>query len=127
MAHSDPSMSVRRHERATARDLEARYGRALADTALVAPIATWVGPVESPRGAHIIRIAARREPILPSLDSVAHRVRAEMIRDIKRDNFQRRYKRTARLCEVEIAHGAEAGSRPFVGVQVVAPTASFAD
>jgi hypothetical protein len=44
MAYGDPSMSVRRHERATARDLEARYGRALADTALVAPIATWVGP-----------------------------------------------------------------------------------
>jgi hypothetical protein len=50
-----------------------------------------------------------------------------MIRDIKRDNFQRRYKRAAHLCEIEIAHGAEAGSRPFVGVQVVAPTASFAD
>lgn len=75
----------------TASDIAARFGEDFAGSLRDLPDGVWSGPVASGLGLHLVRIAGRRAPDRPNLDSVRQRLandwRAATIRKAQDDAY----------------------------------------
>lgn len=60
------------------RELRAIYGPRFPDLLMQEPVGEWSGPLASPFGLHVVRVDAREDGEVPSLDAV----RAEVYRDL---------------------------------------------
>lgn len=93
-------------------DLVAReFGEGFAAVLVTLPVGEWQGPVESGFGAHLVRIAARSEPVTPALADVRETVQREW------ENAERQAARTARLERLRarydvVVEGLPAGATP---------------
>lgn len=80
-----------RIEEASASDIAARFGDDFAGSLREMPDGVWSGPVGSGLGLHLVRIAQRRAPDKPSLESVRQRLendwRASTIRKAQEDAY----------------------------------------
>jgi hypothetical protein len=63
----DPSLLPAEMKAATPRDIANVFGEAFAADIEDAPVERWIGPVESPFGAHLVRLSARVAGRLPPL------------------------------------------------------------
>lgn len=77
----DPFLLGRRLADRTTTEIEQRFGLAFARALAEAPLDTWIGPVESAYGAHLVRVTERREGGLPPLEDVRERVRRDVLRE----------------------------------------------
>lgn len=66
----DPSLLPVEMTNATPRDIANVFGEAFAADIEDAPVDRWVGPVESPFGAHLVRVSARVAGRIPPLDEI---------------------------------------------------------
>ena len=66
----DPSLLPPRMESASPRDIANVFGEAFAAEIEGAPVDRWFGPIESPFGAHLVRLSARVEGNLPALTEI---------------------------------------------------------
>ena len=80
-------------------DLNRDYGPAFTKAALEAPEKTWVGPVASPYGVHLIRVESRLAPEVPPLEAVRDDVRTAWMAEQRqlnnrtfRDDLRKKYK-----------------------------------
>ncbi|NVP57611.1 peptidyl-prolyl cis-trans isomerase [Mycoplana rhizolycopersici] len=77
--------------------VEKMFGSGFGVAVAALPIRRWSGPVSSGYGAHLVRLAVRREEVLPPLDKVRDRVlaewRADEARQMREEYNQRLLKR----------------------------------
>lgn len=109
LARTDGALTVRPRERAPLRVIRTQHGEAIADALLSAPLGEWTGPVESPRGAHLLRALSRESRRVPSLDEIMPRVRGAVLAELRAANFERRYARLRERYQVTVACGSKAG------------------
>lgn len=74
-ATGDPALLPLTYADIALTDLARDYGPAFTQAARDAPLNTWVGPVNSPYGVHLIRVEGRRPSEAPALSSVLAEVR----------------------------------------------------
>jgi hypothetical protein len=67
----------------THRQLVAAFGDDFARAVRGASIGSWIGPLRSSYGMHLVRVTARAAGAMPDLDRVRSRVRAEYLRDAR--------------------------------------------
>lgn len=67
-------------------DLVRDYGAAFAKAAQEAPLGTWIGPVPSPYGLHLVRVEARQGADVAAFDSVRSDVRDAWIAERRAAN-----------------------------------------
>ncbi len=72
---SDPFMLALTYADVSAIELLRDYGPEFAQLAEKAPLGTWVGPVASPFGWHVVRIESRRPARIPPFNDVKSEVR----------------------------------------------------
>ena len=77
----DPSLLPLAYADVSLRDLARDYGPEFVKAAQTAPLGTWVGPVRSPFGWHLIRVESRPAPQPVAFDSVRDRVREDLAAD----------------------------------------------
>ena len=66
----DPTLLPPEMTRVTPRDVANVFGEAFTADIEDAPVDEWIGPVESPFGAHLVRLAARQAGRLPPLAEI---------------------------------------------------------
>jgi hypothetical protein len=66
----DPSLLPPQMKSATPRDVANVFGEAFAADIEDAPVEQWIGPVESPFGAHVVRLSSREAGRLPPLAEI---------------------------------------------------------
>lgn len=73
------------------RVVDGTFGTGFFDALTTLPPGLWAGPVESPFGAHLVRVVERREAQVPPLDEIRDRVerdwRADLIDRLREDRF----------------------------------------
>lgn len=84
-------------------DIARDYGSAFTKAALEAPVQTWVGPVASPYGVHLVRIEARRAPETPPLALIRDDVRTAWMAERRQANNRAFRDDLRKAYEVEIA------------------------
>lgn len=109
---SDPSLLPLSYADVTLDDLTRDYGPAFSQAVADAPQGAWVGPVESPFGAHLIRVESRRPREIPPLADVRDDVRAAWIEDRRKAANRAYIQRLWRRYDVEIADLPPAGPAP---------------
>ena len=80
-AAGDPSLLPTNYADVSVRDLERDYGPAFEEAARQAKPGTWVGPIASPYGVHLLRVEARMAPQVPAFESVRAEVHAAWLAD----------------------------------------------
>jgi len=84
----DPEAAVRRGDpfvlgshfiAASRAEIERLFGPSFAQAIETAPVETWLGPLRSSYGVHLVWLHARREPQLPAVDAVRGRLVHEML------------------------------------------------
>ncbi|ODR94981.1 hypothetical protein AUC70_04235 [Methyloceanibacter stevinii] len=83
----DPTLLPRSVPLSPLRLVQRDFGDDFADDVLRAPAGEWIGPVESPFGLHLVRVAKRVEAYDPKLDEVRDAVRRDW-RNLKRQEHQ---------------------------------------
>ena len=73
----DPSLLPAEMTKVTPRDVGNVFGEAFAAEVEDAPVERWIGPIESPFGAHIVRLSARVAGRLPPLADIRNVVLRE--------------------------------------------------
>jgi peptidyl-prolyl cis-trans isomerase C len=102
-AAGDPALLPLSYADVAVNDLARDYGDAFTRAALTAPVGTWVGPVASPYGVHLIRVEKRLAPEAPPLAQVREEVRAAWLAERREANNRRYLDRLRRRYRVEIA------------------------
>jgi peptidyl-prolyl cis-trans isomerase C len=102
-AAGDPALLPLSYADVAVNDLARDYGDAFTRAALTAPVGTWVGPVPSPYGVHLIRVEKRLAPEVPPLAQVREEVRAAWLAERREANNRRYLDRLRRRYRVEIA------------------------
>jgi hypothetical protein len=102
-AAGDPALLPLSYADIAVSDLARDYGDAFTRTALTAPVGSWVGPVASPYGVHLIRVEKRLAPEIPPLAQVRAEVRAAWLAERREANNRRYLDRLRRRYRVEIA------------------------
>jgi hypothetical protein len=95
----DPFITGHDLTRVTSATVRARLGQDVADTVTDAELGSWVGPVSSPWGVHLVRVSARAGSSVPPLDEV----RADVVRLLDRD--RRAAAKRALLVKLRARHG----------------------
>lgn len=99
----DPSLLPQTYADIAITDLARDYGGDFVQAARVARAGTWVGPVASPYGLHLIRVEARLAPLVPPLAAVRSDVRAAWIAERREANNRASLARLRRRYRVQIA------------------------
>jgi hypothetical protein len=74
----DPRLDRRARRVTTVDALRADFGDAAADALSADATGAWLGPFDSPRGAHLLRVLARAPAALPPLDDIREAVSADL-------------------------------------------------
>ena len=82
----DPSLLPLTYADVSVTDLDRDYGPAFVAAATTAPEGSWVGPVTSPYGVHLLRVEARRAPETPAFESVRAELRSAWIAERRKAN-----------------------------------------
>lgn len=89
--------------------LQARFGKEFADAVFALDTSAWSGPIASPFGVHLVRVAERRPEHVPTVDE-ARPALVEIVRSERaRANLARGLARLRELYEVRIADAAPPG------------------
>ena len=96
---------------ASASDLARIFGPALARAVAEAPLATWVGPLRSPFGFHLVWVHERRPAQVPPLETVRSRVRLRMLDERREQWAQERIERLRARYQVRIEAPATGADR----------------
>ena len=91
-------------------DIEAVFGPEFAQALLKIEPGGWSGPIASAYGWHLVRIEARSDSRLPTLDEVADRVRDDWSREQRRQANEAVFERLAARYELTIEDGAPSQS-----------------
>lgn len=102
-APGDPALLPLSYADIAVTDLDRDYGEAFLQAALKAPVGTWVGPVASPYGLHLIRVEQRLAPQVPPLAQVREEVRAAWLAERRQAENRRYLERLRRRYRVEVA------------------------
>ena len=86
----DPLPGLRPEQTATPSELEDDYGAELAGVVEEAVLGGWRGPVSSVYGLHFVKVIATEAAYLPPLDVIGAEVRADWLREIRRELRQER-------------------------------------
>lgn len=86
----------------TETQLAGRFGRAFADRVLALEPGGWAGPVESPYGAHLVRVEEHIPPRLAPLDTVRESIELALRKERAADNLAHGLARLRALYEVRI-------------------------
>lgn len=103
LAVGDPSLLPQTYADVAITDLARDYGDAFVQAARHANEGTWVGPVASPYGLHLLRVELRLAPEIPPLASVRSEVRAAWLAERREANNRASLERLRRHYRVEIA------------------------
>jgi peptidyl-prolyl cis-trans isomerase C len=99
----DPSLLPLAYADVSLTDLARDYGGEFVQAARSAPLMTWVGPVNSPFGVHLLRIEARMAPQVPSFESVHDEVRAAWLLEQRKAGARAYLGRLRKAYRVEVA------------------------
>ena len=80
----DPTLTPLRYRLARQSDVARDFGDKFAAEVAALPVGTWTGPIRSPFGAHLLRIAERVDARLPALAEV----REQVLRDFLAERQQ---------------------------------------
>ena len=69
---------------------------------IAAPDGTWVGPVSSRFGQHLVRIKQRRPPRIPDLSEIEDRVKADFLRTHRSDSFDAEMSRLRAQYDIDV-------------------------
>ena len=82
--NSDPFYLGKSFGNETYRNIENNFGTDFSTEFIDAPINTWIGPIKSVYGHHIVLINSSREGYIPNLEDVLQQVEVDYLQ-IKRD------------------------------------------
>ena len=82
--NSDPFYLGKSFGNETYRNIESNFGPDFSTKFIDAPINTWIGPIKSAYGHHIVLINSSREGYIPNLENVLQQVEVDYLQ-IKRD------------------------------------------
>lgn len=99
----DPSLLPQTYADVLITDLARDYGDEFVQAARQAKEGTWVGPVASPYGLHLIRVEARLAPLVPPLAAVRSEVRAAWFAERREANNRASLERLRTRYRVQIA------------------------
>jgi parvulin-like peptidyl-prolyl isomerase len=99
----DPSMLPLSYADVTIETLERDYGEAFAKAVAAAPVAQWVGPVESGFGLHLIRVESRQGSKVPPLAEVRDEVRIAWIEERREVALSEQLAELRRSYRIEVA------------------------
>jgi peptidyl-prolyl cis-trans isomerase C len=99
----DPSLLPLAYADVSLTDLARDYGGEFAQVARGAPLMTWVGPVNSPFGVHLVRVEARIAPEVPSFESVRGEVRAAWLLEQRKAGARAYLARLRKVYRVDVA------------------------
>ncbi|CAN0488304.1 unnamed protein product, partial [Discosporangium mesarthrocarpum] len=102
IALGDPFLAGHRLRGASPNRIVARLGPSFADGVAEAPTQTWVGPVESAFGQHLVWIHDRIESRIPPLDEIRTRVLEDWIEKESRRVLREHIDARRRQVEVRI-------------------------
>jgi hypothetical protein len=88
------------------------FGEPFATQLLAAPVGQWTGPVTSGFGAHLVRVGARKPPVLPQLQAVRTAVAREWENDQRRRALDGNYRKLRQNYDVVVEARLPAGSPP---------------
>jgi hypothetical protein len=81
----DPLPGLRVERTATASELREDYGPELASLVEEAVLGAWRGPVSSVYGLHFVKVIEQQPAFVPELDVIGVEVRADRIREIRKE------------------------------------------
>ncbi|MGB3049446.1 MAG: peptidyl-prolyl cis-trans isomerase [Polyangiales bacterium] len=86
----DPLPGLRPEQSATPSELKDDYGVELAGVVEDALVGAWRGPVSSVYGLHFVKVIDTRPAYVPPLDAIGAEVRADRLREIRKELRQER-------------------------------------
>jgi hypothetical protein len=107
---ADPFLSGHRVPGATPNRIVARFGPGFAAQLEDAPTQSWVGPIESAFGAHLVWIHDRSESRIPGFDEIRKRVHEHWIAEETRKALRAQIERRRQIVEVRVIEDQEASS-----------------
>jgi hypothetical protein len=108
VALADPFLSGHRVPGATPNRIVARFGPVFAAQLEDAPTQSWVGPIESAFGAHLVWIHDRIESRIPGFDAIRNRVHEDWIAEETRKALRVQIERRRQIVEVRVIEDQEA-------------------
>lgn len=98
----DPFLAGHRLRGASPSRIVARLGPDFADGVASAPVESWIGPIESAFGLHLVWIHDRKPSRIPELAEIEKRVLEDWIERESRDALREHIERRRELVEVRI-------------------------
>ncbi len=104
----DPLMVPQEVEHATRSEIARLFGEAFADAVLGLERGSWLGPIESGYGPHLVLVRDRVEGSMPELETVRPQVERELLEARRREQLEAMYAKLLEKYTVVIERG-EAG------------------
>ncbi len=101
-ALSDPTLLPGDVEETALGNVRRIFGADFAEAVMTLPEGTWSEPVPSAYGSHLVRVASRRQPPPPTLETVREAVARDLRAKTQHDYIDARYRELRAAYEVEI-------------------------
>jgi len=98
----DPLPGLRPEQSATPSDLQDTYGLELAGVVEEAVVGPWRGPVSSVYGLHFVKVIDTEPAYVPLLDVIGAEVRADRLREIRKELRQERMAALRKAYRIQI-------------------------